>query len=411
MLKIMRIPDCLMSFFSSLKTEFHWDHFSYFADLVMAIAVSFGRRNVSSLYRRITPRAHRTRYNNFLNLSRWDYQGALRRKVYELLAALRPGPRDTVHIIIDDSKKSKRGKTMEAVSSIFDPVSNRSVRGHQYITAVIECRGHVIPFGIRLYVKKQDCKALDVRFKKVTQLAAELIREFQAPEWMKCKIRVLFDSYYCCPVVTKACSEKRFRWVSVLKSNRNLLKNGRKLKTGKYGRNLFRRGAGRRHTLEIGGTSYTYVDPGQMRVGKLGEVHVVFSRKGRGRGILALATDDPDLSAEDIIKTYRVRWQIEVFFKDSKQLLGLGQYQNGSYQAAVIHLHLVCFARALLTHLAIEREGAKGKAKRRRAAQTSCGELQNALREIVWEDVLAALEEKPDMNSVVKELRALRVAA
>jgi hypothetical protein len=40
-----------------------------------------------------------------------------------------------------------------------------------------------------------------------------------------------------------------------------------------------------------------------------------------------------------MIHTYDDRFRIEVFFKDSKQLLGLGQYQNASLEAAVTHLH------------------------------------------------------------------------
>lgn len=409
MLKIIRIPDRLSAFFGSLKTEFHWDHYTYFANLVMAIAVSFGRRsNVSSLCRRFESQTHRTRYNNFLNVARWDCQGALRRKAQELLLLMKPAPGDIVHIIIDDTKKRKCGKVMEAVNWFFDHASGRNIRGHQYVAAVLEYRGHVIPFGIRLYVKKEDCKALGIEFRKLTQLAAELLHDFQAPEGVK--VRALFDNYYCCPVVAKTCAEKGFRWVSVLKSNRNLFKNGRTLKAGKYGRNLLRRSELRR-TLKVAGASYSYVDAGRMCVNKLGEVHVVFSRKAYAPKPLALVTDDPDMSAPDIIRTYRVRWHIEVFFKDAKQLLGLGQYQNGSYQAAVIHLHLVCFARALLTHLAIEREGEKGETKTRNAAKMSCGELQNCLREIVWDDAIEFLEEEPNKDSVIKLLRRFAAAA
>jgi hypothetical protein len=35
---------------------------------------------------------------------------------------------------------------------------------------------------------------------------------------------------------------------------------------------------------------------------------------------------------------------MEQWLKDTKQLLGLDHYQNRPYRAAVIHLHLVCFA-------------------------------------------------------------------
>jgi hypothetical protein len=39
--------------------------------------------------------------------------------------------------------------------------------------------------------------------------------------------------------------------------------------------------------------------------------------------------------------------------KDAKQMLGLSQHQNRPYRVAMNHLHLVCLAYALLTHLDI----------------------------------------------------------
>jgi len=224
---------------------------------------------------------------------------------------------------------------MDAVNWIRDPLSGHSIRGHQYVTATIRFRGYTIPFGIRLYIKKEDCPSLKRKFKKTTQLAAELIGEFEPPEGV-C-VRVLFDSYYLCPVVVKACRKK-------------------------------------------------------------GE-----------RRILGLVTDDPKLSARQMIRTYDNRWSIEVFFKDSKQLLGLGQYQNVSYEAAVTHLHLVCFAYALLTYVAITREGAQGKQKS--TARLSTADLQNEVRRMVWDEVSEHLKQFSSGTQIIKELEQLLIAA
>ena len=411
MFKIVRFPAKLNTFFRSLTTEFHWGHFEYFRTLVLLIAFGYGRRNISALYRHLDSegRSHRTRFNNFLNVGRWNPQAALAKKAHELLARLRLRPGTTVEIIIDDSKKGKRGKCMDAVGWIHDPLSKKSIRGHLYVKATLRIRNYTIPFGIRLYVKKENCKKLKVPFKKTTQLAAELIRAFEPPKGLK--VRVLFDNYYLCPVVVKTCKSKGFRFVSTLKSNRNLFRTGRKFKVGFYGQNLFRRRHKTRFSISKGKSSatYRYVDAGWLRVGSLGELHVIYSRKNQDRKILGLVTDDPKLTCAKIIKAYDARWSIEVFFKDAKQLLGLGQYQNRSYRAAVTHLHLVCFAYALLTHLAIDREGAQGK--RKTAAKLSTQDLQNELRRIVWESTADYLKELPDGNSVVKELSRLLVAA
>jgi len=411
MFKIVHIPLKLKSFFNSLENQFHFNHFEYFQILVLLIAFSWARRNITALYRHLdsSHRPHRSRFNNFLNVGRWNPPIVLQMKASELLANLNPQKGDVVELILDDSKNKKCGKLMEAVNWIRDPLSGRSIRGHQYVTATIRFRGYTIPLGIRLYIKKEDCTSVDRKFKKTTQLAAELVKEFQPPEGV-C-VRVLFDSYYLCPVVVNSCRKKGFRFVSTLKSNRNLFKNGRKLKAGCYGGRLFRHRA--KKTCSIikskGRVKYSYVDAGWMDVSDLGRLHVIFSRKKDERRILGLVTDDPKLSASQMIRTYDDRWSIEVFFKDSKQLLGLGQYQNGSYEAAVTHLHLVCLAYALLTHVAISREGAKGK--RKSTARLSIAELQNEVRRIVWDDLTEYLKQFSSGTQVVKELERLLIAA
>jgi len=411
MFKIVRFPKKLESFFDSLHDSFHWDHFSYFRTLVLLITIAWGRRNITSLYRHLDNRnqPHRSRFNHFLSVGRCDYAVMLQLKAHDLIGLLHPQKGDTIELILDDSKKQKRGKAMEAVGWIRDPLTGKSIRGHQFVTAVLRFRGHVIPWGIRLYVKKEDCHTLGRTFKKTTQLAADIIREFEPLAGVK--VLVLFDSYYLCPTVVKACRKQGFPFVSTLKSNRNLFRNGRKLKTGRYGRNLFARQT--KNHLSIrkshGNVSYTYVDAGWLEVGKIGKLHVLFSRKKAESKILGLVTDDPKLSASQMIRTYDARWSIEVFFKDSKQLLGLGQYQNASLEAAVTHLHLVCFAYALLTHIAIQSEGAKGK--RKSVASLSTTDLQNEVRRIVWDDLTEYLKQFSSGTQIVKELGRLLVAA
>ncbi len=72
--KIVRFPSKLDNFFSSLKTEFRFGHFEYFRMLVLLIAAAWEDRNIASLYRYLDGKCfpHRTRYNNFMNVARWQ---------------------------------------------------------------------------------------------------------------------------------------------------------------------------------------------------------------------------------------------------------------------------------------------------------------------------------------------------
>ena len=96
MFRIIRVPAALDQFFCPLRSHFHWHHWTYFRLLVLAIACRWGRRNVANLYRYLDAEHHRTRFNNFFLVERWDPQAALRQKAQEPLRALHPQPGDIV---------------------------------------------------------------------------------------------------------------------------------------------------------------------------------------------------------------------------------------------------------------------------------------------------------------------------
>jgi hypothetical protein len=412
MFKIVRFPSKLEHFFNTMKTEFRFGHFVYFKFLVLLIALSWERRNIQALYRYLDPEMfpHRTRFNNFLHVGRWNPEKTLAKKALEILNMLSPTKGENMYLILDDSKKPKRGSKMDAVGWLFDHLTKKHTLGHQYVKATISFRGYTIPWGVRLYVKKEHSPELGIPFKKITALAAELIHSFEPPEGVN--VLVLFDSYYLCPKVTQACRSKKFHFVSTLKSNRNLYIRARKFKAGTYGVNLFRRKPKSTFKVSKGRNiaQYKYVEAGWITVSKLGKLHIVFSRKNKERLVMGIVTDHPTLAAPKMITSYENRWSIEVFFKDSKQLLGLGHYQNRPYRAAVTHLHLVCFAYALLTHIAIECLCAQEK-QPKQARESTTSVLQNRLRCIVWEDTAQYLKELPDHKSIFKELSRLLIAA
>jgi SRSO17 transposase len=231
MFRIIRVPAALDNFFQPLERRFHWNHFTYFRLLVVTIAVMWGRRNVAHLYRYLDAEHHRTRFNNFFVVERWAPEAALRQKAEELLRALRPGQGETLYVIIDDAKTAKRGKAMDAIAKMKDPTTEASIRGHQYVCAILVCCDDVIPWGIRLYVKQAHCPALGLPFRKTTELAAQLIQECKVPTGVK-RV-VLCDAYYLGPTVVKAGREQGFHFASTLKSNRSLFKLGWKLTAGR----------------------------------------------------------------------------------------------------------------------------------------------------------------------------------
>jgi SRSO17 transposase len=85
----------------------------------------------------------------------------------------------------------------------------------------------------------------------------------------------------------------------------------------------------------------------------MGDVQIVFSRKADDEKSLMkyIATDMLSLTTYQILTIYSYRWQIELFFKELKSYLGLGDYQVLSFRSIVRHIDTVIMAFMYLEHL------------------------------------------------------------
>jgi hypothetical protein len=334
----------------------------------------------------------RGKRNDFLIRSPWDERQVLKQTAMEQLKRLyQPG--EPLFLILDDSKKKKRGKRVEAVLKTFDPAAKQFITGHQFVTGTLYYRGVTIPFGIRLYLNKVSAKALKQPRKKLTALASEIIQSLELPGSWKGKVYCLVDTAYFNKTTLRAAKSKGFFVIGALKKNRNLLIRGSKSKLDAYMRRLFQKK--KKQTTRVktkqGNRAYHFVS-GIYSVSRIQDpVKLVFSRRGSRKKILAIASTDLSISPALIILYYTFRWTIEVWFKQAKQHLGLGALHRTRWEGVVKHLHLSACAFSLLTHLALL--GEKGKLLTTHAA-SSVLPARSELRELFLRDSIDYFIEK-----------------
>ena len=194
--------------------------------------------------------------------------------------------------------------------------------------------------------------------------------------------------------------------MGVAKKNRNFWPDARRRdrrKLSRYGANLLRREGRQR---QVGGKPHCLVHRvGQLS--KLGRVKLVCSRRPRETTWIALATNETRWSPDTVLSHYLNRWSIEVFFKMSKQYLGLGDYQMLRYRAVDRYLHLVLIAHLLLTHLTANELGAKALQGSDSLRLPSVPQMQQRLRERLWEDTIQNMEKGTRYRKLAKKIKDL----
>ena len=342
-MNIDQLPTFLKSFFRPFQTALTLPQFPHLWGLLLALVLNVRTSKLVHLARLLPLSTHRTRHGAFLAVSHFDAPVLLGDAVARLLKRFKPRPGETIDFILDDHRIAKRGRKMERLSKIWDHKEQKFVHGHIVLFAAIRFRGVVMPIRLQLWKPKGQPGP---RYRKLTDLAAGMIRDFNAPAGLK--VRVLFDAFYLCPQVVKACESREFTWFSVASKNRCFRRLGEKGKGKKiadlvvglikhHGR--FVRMKRSRGTAKL---KIASVD------GHL--AHRPHSHGGEQtptqtwKSTIAIVTNSLGTDARAIVAIYERRWSIEVLFKDLEQSLGLSEYQMLHERAIVNHLHLVCLA-------------------------------------------------------------------
>ena len=348
MLKISRIPSELEEFLESFKDMLTKPQYKHFTRYLLGL-ITARKKNVEGISSNVLQAPNRSNLTRFLIESVWDAEKAFKLALTRTYRRIDFKFGEIVYLIIDDTGTEKTGKHIQGTGVFKNHNGDHPFYfGHNIVKAIMVYRGISLPVGIRIYFKEEYCQKEGMPFKTKNQLAAELIGEFSPPPGMK--VVVLFDSWFLCPIVANAIRTKRWRYVSQLKSNRIIYLGAKKYNVSEFAdivREKFSlcdyRPRGKKDQPI---TVYQRV----VRLNKLGRVNLVLSRDGKD-DVKYLVTDLVSAPARLVVKRYDLRWNIECYFRDIKQHLGLGEYQMRSLHGIVRHLYIVMIAYILLVHV------------------------------------------------------------
>lgn len=421
------VPKILEPFVANLRFWFGKPAYAHFCPMLIAFAVSFGRRNVSSLYACMQSKTHRQKLNDFMVESRWADAEVLQDAARFTLMQMKPQKGERLDILIDGSGKRKRGKRMDALGFIREAGTPGFIPGHKYLIVLLRFRGVILPWAIDLYIPRKFFRTqagrdlaerTGRRFRTLNEMTAQILADMPADWAEQFRTYVLIDSGFCNETVCSAVREKGFHFICAAQSSRNFLmdrarRGPRKVRLLTHAPGVLRF-AGRDVELpprRAGGAKRRFRLASQTGTMKgIGRVQCVFSRRKSDGSVLTLVTSDLGLCAEEVATGYGWRWEIEVTIKALKQHLGMGEYQHRWFEGALHHLHLSCLAHLTLTFVELNRLGKKAQRANAVLQLPSTRELQNRLRAIVWHDTLAQLRRPSCREEIIRHLeRSLRL--
>lgn len=362
---IERLPSFVQRFFSPMRPRLSKPQFAHLWSLVLAVVVNLRAAKLVHLSAATPRHGHRTSAGAFLSRGDWDAPALVEEAAADLLASMRPKAGEVVHLILDDNRIAKRGRKMGYVSKIWDHKQQRFVRGHIALFAAVAFRGVVLPWKVELWKPKGHPGP---RYRKLTDMAAAMVKAFAAAAPEGVKVRVLFDAFYLCPQVARACENNGFTFFSVAARNRTFTTDAGKRRCNR--KSIARlmpgliRHKGRRVRMKRSrGHATLRIASADGHLSRIGRVRMVVSKRPRGpwKKCIAIVTSETGLRPRQVVAIYETRWLIEVLFKELRQDLGLADYQMIAEEGVLHHLHVCCLAHLLLTHRSLDALGAKAK--------------------------------------------------
>lgn len=256
-------------------------------------------------------------------------------------------------LIFDDTDIEKRGKKIEGTSKTFDHVDHRFIFGFKLLVAGYWNGSVFIPVDFSFHRENKDNKKNKYGLtKKQRKQQKKTKRDMGLPVVQRFK-ELNFKKTDVLVAMFKRIHQRRIEvdyilidsWFTSIRLINRLLKVNKKVHIiGMYKYNS---------KLSIEGEEYSIKQlrkhKGKMSrqrslklyyfqyVGEIEgvKVKVFLSRRGVNGAWHTIITTNTKLNFKKTMEIYSTRWTIEVFFKEAKQLLGLGKCQSTNFDVQV----------------------------------------------------------------------------
>jgi len=368
-LPIIEIPEEISSVCGLYQPVFSKPQFLHFKQFFLSLLITDGA-DIDALAAGFRSFQSYDALHHFVSEGTWDINDVLEQTV-TVIKDLPSGQcfHEKGMLIIDDTLIEKYGKMIEGTGKLWDHSNSRYLTYAHCLVGLCwaDHKNLRYPLRFELYRKEEDVtKELGrlkqegketnevIPFKTKIQLAKELIT--WAIEQGIPFSTVVFDSWFFCKELVDFIEEQKKDWISMSKSNRNIVHQGKTTTCSEYGKT---RNPEALPITKLGNTIYA-INSVQMRFHSLERgkqtvrLVVSFQKKSEKEGggwyePVYLVSNRKDIRPERLLRAYQIRWNIETFFKDAKGI-GLGKYQMRGLHGIKSHWCLV-FTSAILLEL------------------------------------------------------------
>jgi hypothetical protein len=299
-----------------------------------------GEKNIMDITEAAVDGGDQSCLNRFMHAEAWSAEELNRFRLNVSVRGMKGGA-----LIIDDTLIEKTGHKMEDTGYLYDHCLKKNIWCIDYVTAFYSNGETKAPLDFSTYVKEEVCEGTGKEFKTKTELTVELISK--ALEYVSPDV-VLFDSWYGSKEILNCVAGHGHVFITESKTNRLLWDGDQQIQVKEYLA---------RHKKEFvpadTGTDYRFcMEKVSAIKGGLTVKFIFFRTKKNGRHTQVLMTNALDMDQGEVMRQYKKRWDAEVFYRDCKQFLGMGDYQARAGEVGVTHLLLVFLAYTILKGIA-----------------------------------------------------------